>query len=115
MDKLLELITRELPFANIFVREVSVEVMYGVARFISTGEEIPIAHLARQTSVLDGLYVTSEATCNGACSIGKPSPKCVAAGSYSKQKCSVIYLEPPNEISLEVYRLSKDSATKQGE
>lgn len=105
MNKLLELIVRKLPYANIVVREVSVEVRGGVARFIATGEEIPVEHLARQKSVRDGLYTASEATCGGACAIGKPAPKCVAAGSYSKQKCSVLYLEQPNEISLEVYRL----------
>lgn len=70
-------------------------VFNGIARFVSNGVEIPIAHIARQTVPKNGMYRLSPAVCSGDnCSVGIPNPKCVGQGTYSVAKCAVWYLEP---------------------
>ena len=44
----------------------------------------------------------SEATCDGSCEVGKPLPKCVNGGAYSKPKCAVVMLEVVELSSVQI-------------
>jgi len=73
-------------------------VFNGMARLVSTGEEIPVEHLAWRKVPKNGMYRLSPAVCSGEnCAVGTPNPKCVKEGTYSVNKCAVWYLE--NDIS----------------
>jgi hypothetical protein len=58
----------------------------------TTSEMIPLKDVMYQSLPLDGVYLATEATCGGSCSVGIPAPKCVKKGIYSSTKCAVYSL-----------------------
>lgn len=70
-----------------------ISVKDGIIRNHDTGEIIDEQLMGYQRTPSDGYYTSSEATCGGACEVGKPKQSCIERGCYSKQKCSVYFAD----------------------
>lgn len=86
---------------------IAVSVKNGKA-FNETNEKlIPLKNIAYQKEHKDGVYLATEATCGGKCSIGKPAQKCLNNGIYNENKCSVYNFEDINNSNINVRDLKE--------
>lgn len=85
-----------------------IQVVGGVITNLTTGEVIDESLIAYQKTPTDGLFIASEATCDGQCSVGVPKQRCVDRGIYSVKKCSVYFprqFDDETTISTDVINL----------